>query len=67
MNRQNVTKWCHEFSKGRTEVHDDDDEVQEEVMTWFKGQAEDSYDSGVQNLVSRLNKCLDNAGDCVEK
>jgi hypothetical protein len=41
MNQQNVTKWCHEFSKGRT---DDDDEVQEEVMTWFKGQAADFYD-----------------------
>jgi hypothetical protein len=21
MNRQNVLKWCHEFSKGRTDVH----------------------------------------------
>jgi len=31
MNRQNMKKWCREFSKGRT----DDDEVQEEVMTWF--------------------------------
>jgi len=46
---------------------DDDDEVQEEVMTWFKGQAADFYDSGMQKLVPRLNKCLDNAGDYVEK
>ena len=45
----------------------DDDEVQEEVMTWFKGQAVDFYDSGIQKLVPRLNKCLDNAGDYVEK
>jgi hypothetical protein len=45
---------------------DDDDEVQE-VMTWFKGQAADFYDSGIQKLVPRLNKCLDNAGDYVEK
>jgi len=43
---------------------DDDDEVQE-VMTWFKGQAADFYDSGIQKLVPRLNKCLDNAGDYV--
>ena len=65
MNRQNVTKWCHEFSEGRTDVHD---EVQEEeVMTWFKGQAADFYDLGIQKLVPRLNKCLDNAGDYVEK
>jgi len=45
----------------------DDDEVQEEVIMWFKGQAADFYDSGIQRLVPRLNKCLDNAGDYVEK
>jgi histone-lysine N-methyltransferase SETMAR len=39
---------------------DDDDELQEEVMTWF-------YDSGIQKLDPRLNKCLDNAGNYVEK
>ncbi|GFT43290.1 uncharacterized protein TNCV_2521311 [Trichonephila clavipes] len=22
MNRQNVTKWCHHFSEGRTDVHE---------------------------------------------
>jgi hypothetical protein len=45
----------------------DYDKVQEEVLTWFKGQAADFYDSGIQKLVPRLNKCLDNAGDYVEK
>jgi hypothetical protein len=40
---------------------------QEEVMTWFKRQAANFYDSGIQKLVPRLNKCLDNAGDYVEK
>ena len=45
----------------------DDDEVQEEVMTWFKVQAADFYDSGTQKLVPRLNKYLKNAGDCVDK
>ena len=44
----------------------DDDEVQEEVMTWFKEQAADFYDSGIQNLIPRLNKCLDHTGDYVE-
>ena len=33
----------------------------------FKGQAADFYDSGKQKLVPILNKCLDNAGDYVEK
>jgi len=44
-----------------------DDDVREEVMMWFKGQAANFYDSGIQKLVPRLNKCLDNAGDYVEK
>jgi hypothetical protein len=43
------------------------DDVQEEIMTLFKGLAADFYDSGIQKLVPRLNKCLDNAGDYVEK
>ena len=46
---------------------DDDDEVQEEVMTRFKVQAADFYDLGIQKLVPRLNKCLENAGEYVEK
>jgi hypothetical protein len=46
---------------------DDGDEVQAEVMTWFKGQAADFYDSGTEKLVPGLNKCLGNAGDHVEK
>jgi hypothetical protein len=46
---------------------DDDDELQEAVMTWFKGQAADFYDSGLQMLVPGLNKCLGNAGNYVEK
>ena len=45
---------------------DDDDEVQEEVMTCVKGLAADFYDLGIQKLVPRLNKYLDNAGDYVE-
>ena len=47
-------------------MFDEDDEVQEEI-TWFKGLAADFYDSGIQKLVPRLSKCLDNAGDYVEK
>jgi len=38
---------------------DDDDEVQEEVMTWFKVQAAEFYDSGIQKLVLQdlINVC----------
>jgi hypothetical protein len=46
---------------------DDDDEVQEEIMTWFKEQVADFYDSGIQKLVPRPNKCLGNAVDYIEK
>jgi len=46
---------------------DEDDEVQEEVTTRFKGLAADFYDSGIQKLVPRLNTRFDNAGDYVEK
>jgi hypothetical protein len=41
--------------------------MHEEVMTWFKEQAADFSDSGIQKLVQRLNTCLNNAGDDVEK
>ena len=32
---------------------EDDDEVPDEVMKWFKGQAADFYGSGIQKLVPR--------------
>ena len=34
-------------SKQDGKKFDDDDEVQEEVTTWFKGLAADFYDSGI--------------------
>jgi len=36
-------------------------------MTWFKGLAADFYDSGVHKLVPRLNKCMEDADNYVEK
>jgi hypothetical protein len=39
----------------------------QEVMTRFKGQVADFYVSGIQKLIPKLNKCLDNTGDYVEK
>ena len=33
----------------------------------IQGQAADFYDSGIQKLLPRLNKCSDSVGDCVEK
>ena len=45
---------------------DDDDEVQEEIVTWFRRQAADFHDSWIQKLVPGLTKCSDNAGNNVE-
>jgi hypothetical protein len=41
--------------------------VQEEVITWFRVQAADFYNSGIQKLVPRLNEYLGNGGEYVEK
>jgi len=62
-NRQNVTKWCREFSEGRTDVHDEQRSGRPSLISDDLLQAADFYDSGIQKLVPRLNKCLDNAGD----
>jgi hypothetical protein len=53
-------------SKQAGKKFDDDDEVQEEVMIWFKGLVADFYDSGIQKLFPRLYKCLENASDYIE-
>jgi hypothetical protein len=50
-----------------SDSEEEEEEEEEEVMRWFKGQAADFYDSGIQKLVPRLTKCLDNACDYVEK
>jgi hypothetical protein len=64
MNRQNVTKWCSEFSEGRTDVHDEQVSGRPSLI---KSQVANFGDSGTQKLVPRLNKSLDNAGDYVVK
>jgi hypothetical protein len=45
----------------------EDEEVKNEVTTWLCAQAAEFYDIGIQNLVPRLNKCLDKSVDYVEK
>jgi hypothetical protein len=67
MNRQNVIKFLHLKKHLVGKKFDEDDELQEEAMTWFKRKATDFHDSGMQKLVPRLNKYLSNAGEYVEK
>ncbi|GFW58729.1 uncharacterized protein TNCV_379121 [Trichonephila clavipes] len=69
MNRQNRTEEViralgHHL--GGKSFHDDD-EIKDEVKMCFRQQAATFYDCGIQKLVLRLNKCLDNGGDHVEK
>ena len=45
---------------------DDDNEVKEAVTTCFASQAT-FYDEGIQKLVQRYDKCLNNGGNYVEK
>ena len=44
----------------------EDEEVKNEVTVWFLARAAEFYDIGVQNLVPRLNKCVEKGGDYVE-
>jgi len=44
-----------------------DDEVKEAVTTCFESQAASFCDEGVQKLVQRYDKCLNNVGNYVEK
>jgi len=45
----------------------DDNEVKEAVTTCFASQAASFYDEGIQKLVQRYDKCLNNGGNYVEK
>ena len=67
MNRQNVTKWCREFSEGRTDVHEEQRSGRTSLISGEAGQAADFYDSGIKKLVPRINKCLEDTGKYVEK
>jgi hypothetical protein len=43
------------------------DRVKEAVNTWFASQAASFYDAGIQKLVPRKDKCLNNGGNYVEE
>jgi hypothetical protein len=53
------------FLGGRRLLEDGD--VKEAVNTWFSSQAASFYDAGIQKLVPRYDKCLNNGGNYVEK
>jgi len=53
MNRQNVTKWCCEFSEGTTDIYDEQRSGRPSLLSDDQGEAADFYDSGVQKLGSK--------------
>jgi hypothetical protein len=53
-------------SLGGWQFHDDS-EAKETVNTLFSSQAVSFYNSGIQKLAPRYDKCLNNGGNCVEK
>jgi hypothetical protein len=67
MNQRNVTKWCRELCEGWIDVHDEQRSVRPSLLSDDLLQAAYFYDWRIQKLVPGLNKCLDNAGDYVEK
>jgi [histone H3]-lysine36 N-dimethyltransferase SETMAR len=46
---------------------DSDEEVIEAVSDWCNSQAAEFYNTGIEKLVTRWDKCLNNGGDYVEK
>jgi len=46
---------------------DDDDELKDAVQKWLISQAAVFYEEGIQKLVLRFDKCLNNGGEYVEK
>ena len=48
-------------------LFDDDDDLKDAVQKWLTSQAAAFYKEGIQKLVPRYNKCINNGCECVEK
>ena len=46
---------------------DDDDDLKDVVQKWLIPQAAAFYEEGIQKLVPRYDKCLNNGGEYVDK
>jgi hypothetical protein len=44
-----------------------DEEVKDDVKEWLNGLAAEVYDEGIQKLVTRYDKCLNDGDNYVEK
>ena len=48
-------------------LFDDDDDLKDVMGKWLTWQAAAFYEEGIQKLVPRYDKCLNNGGEYVEK
>jgi hypothetical protein len=55
------------FLSGQHQHFENDREAEMVVTQWFQSQAADFYDTGIQKLVPRYDKCLSSGGDNVGK
>jgi len=46
---------------------DDDDDLKDSVQKWLTSQSAEFYEEGIQKLVPRYDKCLNNGGEYVGK
>jgi hypothetical protein len=51
----------------RSQCFSSNDELMEGVRTWLSSQAADFFDTDIQKLTPRYDKCLTSSGDYVEK
>jgi hypothetical protein len=47
------------------QTYNEDEEVKNEATAWLRAHVAEFCDIGIQNLIPRLNKCLDRGGDYV--
>jgi hypothetical protein len=48
-------------------LFDDDDDLKDAVQKWLTSQAAAFYEEGIQKLMPRYDKCLNNGGEYVKK
>ena len=55
------------FLSGQHQRFQNDREAEMNVTQWFQSQAADLYDTEIQKLIPRHDKCLNSGDECVEK
>jgi hypothetical protein len=51
----------------RSQHFNNNEELMGDVKTWLSPQEADFFDTGLQKLIPRYDKCLNSGGDYVEK